>query len=76
VKGIGKKESGTFIEIVRSYFLAAGGILFPSKNPIGSRDSIRSKIILTIAVSGIDKNIPGIPQIAPPISTTIIEIKA
>ena len=52
------------------------GWLSPNKNPKGFSGVILSKITLAIAVSGMDKNIPEIPHNAPPINTTIIEIRA
>ena len=53
-----------------------GGMESPSKNPQGFNESMWSKITFTIAVKGIDKNIPGIPHKAPPAITTTIETSA
>ena len=50
--------------------------MLPNKNPQGFKISILSKITFKMAVKGIERNIPGTPQIAPPTITTIIEIKA
>ena len=52
------------------------GIVSPNKKPQGFNDSTWSQITFIIAVSGIDKNIPGRPHKAPPQSTTITETKA
>ncbi len=53
-----------------------GGMLSPSRNPKGLSNSILSKTTLVIAVTGSERNIPATPQMAPPINTTTIEIKA
>ena len=52
------------------------GTIFPNKYPQGFKDSIWSNITLTMAVKGMERNIPGIPHIAPPIKTTMIETRA
>src|SRR3954468_6325649 len=65
----------TFGGVLKMIFLI-GGIVSPNKNPQGFSGSMRSKITFTIAVSGIDKNIPATPQRAPPISTTTIDTRA
>src|SRR3989338_1181156 len=52
------------------------GMESPNKNPHGLSESMWSKITLTIAVNGMDKNIPGIPHKAPPAMTTTIETRA
>jgi len=41
----------------------------PNKSPHGLRLSILSKTTLLIAIIGIDKNIPGMPQVISPINT-------
>lgn len=48
----------------------------PSRNPRGFNGSIGSKISLTIAVIGMDLNIPGIPQSAPNARTSMMDISA
>jgi len=53
---------------------ATGGT--PNKNPQGFTGSTWSKITFTMAVSGIERNIPGKPHKAPPAKTTTIETKA
>ncbi len=45
--------------------LIMGGIVSPNKYPHGLRDSIWSKIILIIAIKGIDKNMLVTPHSAP-----------
>jgi len=52
------------------------GTILPNRNPQGFKDSIWSNTTLRIAVKGMDRNIPGIPQIAPPTRTTTIETRA
>ena len=52
------------------------GTILPSKNPQGLRGSILSKITFTIAVNGMERNMPGTPHNAAPTKTTMIDIKA
>ncbi len=48
----------------------------PSKKPQGFKGSTWSKISLTMASSGMDKNMPDIPHKAFPAKTTMIENSA
>ena len=48
----------------------------PIKNPQGFKTSIWSQITFTMAVKGMDKNIPGMPHKALPAKITMIEIRA
>ena len=48
----------------------------PSKNPQGFKGSIWSKISFTMASSGIERNIPGMPHKAFPTITAIMEKSA
>ena len=52
------------------------GMVSPNKNPQGSKGSIWSKISFTMARSGMERNIPGMPHNAFPAITTIIEKSA
>ena len=53
-----------------------GGMVSPNKNPQGFNGSIWSQISFTMARSGIERNIPGMPHKAFPAITTIIEKSA
>ena len=48
----------------------------PNKNPQGFKGSIWSKMSFTMARSGMERNIPGIPHKAFPAITTIMEKSA
>ena len=48
----------------------------PNKNPQGFNCSIWSQMSFTMASSGMERNIPGIPHKAFPARTTIIEKSA
>jgi len=48
----------------------------PNKNPQGFTDSMWSKITFIMAKSGMERNMPGIPHMAFPTKTTMIEKRA
>jgi hypothetical protein len=48
----------------------------PNKNPQGFKGSIWSKMSFTMARSGMERNMPGIPHKAFPTITAIIEKSA
>ncbi len=54
--------------------LLVSSVSSPSSIPQGFSGSMRSKNTFTMAVSGMDKNMPATPHNAPPINTTMIEI--
>ena len=56
--------------------IAITGMVSPSKKPKGFRGSMWSHITLIMAMSGMDKNMPGTPHNAPPASTTTMETNA
>ena len=70
------------VSFLRTFFLAKSNVIFevgtmlPSKNPHGFRGSILSKMTFTIAVNGMERNMPGTPHNAAPTNTTMMDIKA
>jgi hypothetical protein len=52
------------------------GTSVPSKWPQGFISGIRSKMIFSIPIKGIDRNMPESPQTAPPSNTAMMEISA
>jgi hypothetical protein len=56
--------------------LINGGMVSPNRNPQGFKGSIRSQMSFTMARSGMERNIPGMPHKAFPAITTIIEKSA
>ena len=52
------------------------GTMFPSRKPQGFIGSMLSNMTFRIAVKGMERNIPGIPQIALPINTAMTEMSA
>lgn len=67
---------GSLLEMSNKLNLISGGVVSPSRNPHGFKPSTWSKMSLIIAVSGMDKNIPGTPHKAAPIITAIKQTKA
>ena len=74
----GKILFGIFFEMSLKFnsSITIGGMVSPSKKPQGFRGSIRSKMSLMMAVSGIERNIPGMPHKAAPAITAIILVSA
>ena len=54
----------------------SGGVVSPNKKPQDFKESMLSKISLIIAVSGMDRNIPGTPHNAAPQNTAMRHISA
>ena len=54
----------------------AAGMISPNRKPQGFKGSMRSQMTLAIAESGMERNIPRIPQSAPPARTTMTEMRA
>ena len=52
------------------------GMVSPNKNPQAFKDSMWSKRSFKMAKRGMERNIPGIPHIAFPTKTTMIEKSA
>ena len=53
-----------------------GGMVSPNRNPHGFNGSILSQMSFTMARSGMERNIPGIPHNAFPAITTIMAKRA
>ena len=65
-----------FLFLKNGFIVNNGGIVSPKRNPQGFRGSIWSKMSFTMARSGMERNIPGMPHKAFPTITTIMEKSA